>query len=116
MADTASIARAVVAALNARDFAALAVMADEDIAVSGIGPGMDNGREALRERLARHFQASDETFGDALVLADDAGATLAVRLTARGTAPDGAAFSREKILLLDIDDGRIVRIAFFSAD
>lgn len=116
MQDIASIARTAVEALNARDFAALSAMADEDVAVSGIGSGLDNGREALRERLARHFQVSDESYGDALVLAAADGATAAVRLTARGKAPGGAAYSQEKILLIEVEDGRIVRIAFFSAD
>lgn len=116
MADIAGIARTVVATLNARDVAALAEKADEDIAISGIGEGMDNGRAALRERLARHFQAFDETYGDAQVMTDETGGTAAVRLTARGRSPAGAAHSREKILLLEVEDDRISRIAFFSAD
>lgn len=116
MAGIADIARTAVAALNARDFAALAETADEDIAISGIGEGMDNGRAALRERLARHVQAFDETYGDAQVMTDEAAGTAALRLTARGRSPAGAAYSREKILLLEIEDGRISRIAFFSAD
>lgn len=111
MADATGIANTVIAALNARDFATLANAVDEDVAIAGIGGGMDNGREALRERLARHFQASDESYGDALVLRDEAGCAVAIRLTARGTG-----YSREKILLLEIEDGRITRIAFFSAE
>jgi len=116
MTGIADIARSVVAALNARDFAALAGQADEDVVIAGIGEGMDNGRAALRDRLARHFQALDETYGDAQVMTDETGGTAAVRLTARGRSPAGAAYSREKILLLEIEGGRISRIAFFSAD
>jgi hypothetical protein len=111
MADNSSIAKAVVAALNARDFPALAAMADEEIALSGFGGGMDNGREALRSRLARHFQATDETYGDALVMQDTAGDNLAIRLTARGHAAAGAAASREAVLLLELEEGRIQRLA-----
>lgn len=116
MTDIADIAGSVVAALNARDAAALAQRVDEDVAVSGIGEGMDQGRAALRARLARHFQAFDESYGDAQVLTDAAGGTAAIRLTARGRTPAGDGYSREKILLLEIEDGRIFRIAFFSAD
>ena len=52
MPDAAAIAGDLVAALNARDYAAIAALCDEDVALSGIGAGGDQGREALRERLA----------------------------------------------------------------
>ncbi len=113
MADIESIARALVEALNARDFAALASKVHEDVAVSGFGDGGDNGREALRERLARHFAATDESYGDVLAMGDASGRTVAIRLTARGHAR-GAAYSREEILLLELEDGLITRIAIFS--
>ena len=77
MADITNIANAAIEALNARDFAALAGKVHEDVAISGIGEGMDNGREALRERLARHFEAFDESYRDALVMTD-AGGTIAI--------------------------------------
>lgn len=115
MTDMESINHAIIGALNARDFAALAAKAHEDVAISGIGEGGDNGREALRSRLARHFEAFDETYGDALVMGDALGHNVAIRLTARGTSADGAAYSREKILLLELEDGSITRIAFFTA-
>ena len=57
MPDAAAIAGDLVAALNARDYAAIAALCDEDVALSGIGAGSDQGREALRERLARRFAA-----------------------------------------------------------
>jgi len=114
MADIESINHAVVEALNARDFAALAARVDEDVSISGIGEGTDNGREALRDRLARHFEAFDESYGDALVMSDALGNNVAIRLTARGKSPGGAAYSTEKILLLEVEDGTISRIAFFS--
>lgn len=113
-ADTASITHAVIDALNARDFATLAARVHEDVSLTGIGEGNDNGRDALRERLARHFQASDETYGDALVMSDALGQNLAIRVTARGKAAGGAAYSKEKILLLELEDGRITRLALFS--
>ncbi|MCP8893930.1 nuclear transport factor 2 family protein [Shinella daejeonensis] len=115
MADNSPIAHAVVAALNARDFSALAALADEEIALSGFGGGMDMGREALRERLARHFQASDETYGDALVMEDRSGGNIAVRLTARGWSPDGTARSREAALLIEVEEGRVLRLALLSS-
>lgn len=115
MADIESIARAFVEALNARDFTALAGKVHEDVAVSGFGGGNDNGREALRERLARHFAASDESYGDALAMGDAAGNTLAIRLTARGHAQAGAGYSREEILLLELEEGLVTRIAVFTA-
>lgn len=114
MANTESINHAVIEALNARDFAALAAKVHEDVAISGIGEGMDNGREALRERLARHFAASDESFDDALVMSDALGNNIAIRLTARGRSAAGAAYSKEKILLLELEDGLITRLAFFT--
>jgi len=115
MADIESIARAVVDALNARDFTALAARVHEDVVVSGFGGGNDNGREALRERLARHFAASDESYGDALPMGDASGNAVAIRLTARGRAEGGTAYSREEILLLELEDGTITRIAVFTA-
>jgi hypothetical protein len=114
MAEIESIARALVEALNARDFTALAAKIHEDVAVSGFGGGSDNGREALRERLARHFAASDESYGDVLAMGDAAGNTVAIRLTARGHAQGGGAYSREEILLLELEEGLITRIAVFS--
>ncbi|WP_411032846.1 nuclear transport factor 2 family protein [Shinella sp. BYT-45] len=114
MAGTESINHAVIEALNARDFAALADKVHEDVAISGIGEGSDNGREALRERLARHFEAYDETYGDALVMSDALGHNVAIRVTARGKGPEGAAYSKEKVLLLELEDGTISRIAVFA--
>jgi ketosteroid isomerase-like protein len=114
MVNTESINHAVIEALNARDFAALAGKVHEDVAISGIGEGMDNGRDALRDRLARHFEAFDESYGDVLVMSDPPGNTVAIRLTARGRSAVGEAFSKEKILLLELDEGMITRIAFFT--
>ena len=114
MADTTTITHAVIEALNARDFAVLAARVQEDVAISGIGEGMDNGREALRERLARHFEACDESYDDALVMSDASASNVAIRLTARGKSAAGAAYSKEKILLLEVEDGSISRIAFFT--
>ncbi|QRI65621.1 nuclear transport factor 2 family protein [Shinella sp. PSBB067] len=114
MADTESINHAVIEALNARDFAALAARVDEDVAISGIGEGSDNGREALRERLARHFQASDESYGDALVMSDALGNNVAIRVTARGASAGGASYSKEKVILLELEDGVITRFSVFS--
>jgi hypothetical protein len=114
MADTESINHAVIEALNARDFAALAARVHEDVSISGIGEGSDNGREALRGRLARHFEAFDESYGDALVMSDALGHNIAIRLTARGKSAGGDAYAKEKLLLLELEDGAITRIAFFS--
>ena len=114
MANTESISHAVIEALNARDFAALAGKVHEDVAVSGIGQGTDNGRAALRDRLARHFEAFDESYGDALAMIDPLGNTVAIRLTARGRSAAGDAYSKEKILLLELEEGVITRIAFFT--
>lgn len=111
---TESINHAVIEALNARDFAALAAKVHEDVSISGIGDGMDNGRAALRDRLARHFEAFDESYDDALVMSDALGNNVAIRLTARGKSAGGAAYSREKILLLELEDGLITRMAFFA--
>ena len=82
MPDAAAIAGDLVAALNARDYAAIAALCDEDVALSGIGAGSDQGREALRERLARHFAAGDESFGDAVVMQAVGGSPVAIRVTA----------------------------------
>lgn len=114
MADTESINHAVIEALNARDFAALATRVHEDVSIAGIGDGTDNGREALRDRLARHFEAFDENYGDALVMSDALGHNVAIRLTARGKSLGGAAYSKEKILLLELEDGAITHFAFFG--
>ena len=114
MAETDSIARAVIDALNARDFAALAGKVHEDVVISGIGGSGDNGREALRDRLARHFEAYDESYGDALVMSDALGHNVAIRVTARGKSAGGAAYSKERIFLLELEDGAITRFAVFS--
>lgn len=114
MSDTESINHAVIEALNARDFAALAAKVHEDVSISGIGEGMDNGRDALRDRLARHFEAFDENYGDALVMSDALGHNVAIRLTAHGKSAAGASYSKEKIMLLELEEGFITRIAFFS--
>ena len=66
------------------------------------------------ERLARHFEAFDESYGDALAMSDASGNTIAIRLTARGKAAGGAAYSKEKILLLELEEGLITRFALFS--
>ena len=73
--------------------AALAGKVHEDVAISGIGEGMDNGREALRERLARHFEAFDESYRDALVMTDAGGTNAAVRLTAHGRSAGGDTYN-----------------------
>ena len=114
MADTESINHAVIEALNARDFAALAARVHEDVSISGIGEGSDNGREALRGRLARHFEAFDESYGDMLVMSDASGDNAAIRVTARGRSAGGDSYSKEKILLLELEDGMITRFAVFS--
>lgn len=114
MPDTAAIAGDLVAALNARDYAAIAALCDEDVAVSGIGEGSDQGREALRERLARHFAARDETFGDAVLMQAAGGSPVAIRVTARGRDASAKPTSMEKVLLVEIDGGRISRLSFFS--
>jgi ketosteroid isomerase-like protein len=114
MANTESLNHAVIEALNARDVAALAGKAHEDVAISGIGEGMDTGRDALRARLARHFETFDESYGDALVMSDALGNNVAIRLTARGRSAAGDTYSKEKILLLELEDGSITRIAFFT--
>ena len=114
MVNTESINHAVIEALNARDFAALAGKVHEDVAISGIGEGVDNGRDALRDRLARYFEAFDERYGDALVMSDALGSNVAIRLTARGKSAAGDAYSKEKILLLELEEGTITRIAFFT--
>ena len=114
MAETESITHAVIAALNARDFSALAARVHEDVAISGIGEGSDTGREALRGRLARHFEASNESYGDALVMSDALGQNLAARVTARGRSAGGDAYSREKILLIELEEGQITRLALFA--
>ena len=114
MSSTESINHAVIEALNARDFATLAGKVHEDVSIAGIGEGMDNGREALRARLARHFEALDESYEDALVMSDALGNNVAIRLTARGRSAGGDTYSTEKILLLELEDGLITRIAFFS--
>lgn len=114
MADTTDLARSVIAALNARDFAALSARVQEDVVLSGIGEGSDNGREALRDRFARYFQSSDETYADALVMSDAGGQAVAIRVTAHGKTAGGSAYSREKIVFLEVDEGAITRIALFN--
>ncbi|WP_203424045.1 ester cyclase [Sinorhizobium sp. BG8] len=123
MAEQNIMVERLVEALNSRDFAAVADMCDEDVAVSGIGEGADNGREALRERLARHFQLFDETYGDALVMTAEGGSPISVRLTARGrygggapglSAAAGQSYSVEKLMLIELAEGRIARLALFS--
>lgn len=114
MPDAAAIAGDLVAALNARDYAAIAALCDEDVALSGIGAGSDQGREALRERLARHFAAGDESFGDAVVMQAVGGSPVAIRVTARGRDGSARATSVEKVLLIELDGGRISRLSFFS--
>ena len=113
MANIENTAHAVIEALNARDFATLAAKVNEDVALSEIGEGSDNGREALRDRFARHFAANDEIYQDALVMSDALGNTVAIRLTARGNSTSGS-YSKEKILLLEFEDGAITRMAFFT--
>jgi ketosteroid isomerase-like protein len=114
MPDKGTTPEAIVAALNARDFAGLAAQVDEDVAIAGIGDGMDNGRDAFRDRLARHFQAFDESYGDALVMRDATGDNVAVRLTARGQSASGGGYSVEKVLLLELEGGRITRFALLG--
>ncbi|MDX3926839.1 MAG: ester cyclase [Shinella sp.] len=123
MAEEQDLARDLVDALNARDFASLAADVDEDVAIGGIGEGSNNGREALRERLAHHFRIFDESYGDMLVMRDESGSNIAVRLTARGFYRENAAglppasgqsYSVEKLLLAELDGRRITRLSFFS--
>ena len=114
MPDAAAIAGDLVAALNARDYAAIAALADEDVAISGFGEGGDMGAEALRERLARHFSRFDESYGDAVVMQAVGGSPVAIRVTARGRDGSARATSVEKVLLIEIDGGRISRLSFFS--
>lgn len=111
MANANAVARELVAALNARDYAAIAALADEDVAISGFGEGGDMGREALRERLARHFSSFDESYGDAVTMVADGGSPVAIRVTARGSVASGKSYSVEKVLLLELDGDRIARMA-----
>ena len=114
MPDAAATAMDLIAALNARDYAAIAALCEEDVAISGIGHGSDQGREALRDRLARHFAALDETFGDAVVMQAAGGSPVAIRVTARGRNAAGTSTSIEKVLVVEIDGGRISRLSVFS--
>lgn len=114
MADGAVIAREFVAALNVRDYAAIAALADEDVAISGIGGSSDMGRDALRDRLARHFAALDEAFGDAVVMQATGGSPVAIRVTARGKDASGAARSADRLFVLELDGGRITRLSMFA--
>lgn len=113
MADTVAIARDLVAALNARDYAAVAGFADDDIAVAGIGEGSEIGRAALRDRLARHFAAFDESYGDAAIMTAGGGSPVAVRLTARGQV-SGKSYSTEKVLLIEFDGGLMTRLSLLA--
>ncbi|MDR6757799.1 ketosteroid isomerase-like protein [Mycoplana sp. BE70] len=114
MADTVTIAHDVVAALNVRDYAAVAQLADDDIAIAGIGEGSEIGRAALRDRLARHFAAFDETYGDATIMTASGGSPVAVRLTARGQVSSGKSYATEKVLLIDFDDGLMTRLSLLA--
>lgn len=112
--EATTIATGLVAALNARDYAAVAGYADEDVAIAGIGEGSEIGRAALRDRLARHFAAFDENYGDAVIMTASGGSPVAVRLTARGRVASGNAYATEKVLLLDIDGGLVSRLALLA--
>ena len=112
MTDTGKLATDIVAALNARDFAALAAACDEDVTLSGV-EGRNQGRDALRDRLARHFQAHDETYGDMVVMADEGGGLVSALVTARGVGAGGTAYSVEMILCFTFDGDRLSRIGFF---
>lgn len=114
MAGPDSIASELVSALNARDYAVVAALAGEDIAIAGIGDGSEMGRDALRDRLARHFATFDESFGDAVVMRADGGSPVAIRVTARGTNKSGKSFSAEKVILLEIEEGLITRLSLLA--
>ncbi|MFD1329622.1 nuclear transport factor 2 family protein [Mycoplana ramosa] len=114
MADTVAIAQDLVAALNARDYAAVAQLVDDDVAIAGIGERSEIGRAALRDRLARHFAAFDESYGDAAVMTAGGGSPVAVRLTARGRVSSGKSYATEKVLLMEIDGGRVTRLSLLA--
>lgn len=113
MTDTKKLTLDIVAALNARDFATVAAAVDEDVTLAGVA-GHDQGRAALRDRLARHFQAFDETYGDAVVMADESGGLVAAHVTARGVSSGGTAYSVPMILFFTFDAERLSRIGFFA--
>ena len=112
--EATTIATGLVAALNARDYVAIAGYADEDVAIAGIGEGSEIGRAALRDRLARHFAAFDENYADAVIMTASGGSPVAIRLTARGRVASGNAYTTEKVLLLDIDGGLVTRLALLA--
>ncbi|MBD9373071.1 nuclear transport factor 2 family protein [Rhizobium sp. ARZ01] len=114
MTDAATIAQDLVAALNARDYATIAAFTDEDVAIAGIGEGSEIGREALRNRLARHFAACDESYGDAAVMTANGASPVAIRVTARGQIASGKSYTTEKVLLLEIDGGRVTRLSLLA--
>ncbi|HUH49213.1 MAG TPA: nuclear transport factor 2 family protein [Mycoplana sp.] len=114
MADTGTIAQDLVAALNARDYAAVAGFADDDVAIAGIGEGSEMGRAALRDRLARHFAAFDESYGDAAIMTASGGSPVAVRLTARGRVSSGKSYATEKVLLIEFDGGLMTRLSLLA--
>ena len=72
------------------------------------------GREGLRDRLARHFAAFDESYGDVAVMTTDGGSPVAVRLTVRGQVPTGKSYTAEKVLLLEIDGGLVTRLSMLA--
>ncbi|MCF3641842.1 nuclear transport factor 2 family protein [Rhizobium sp. TRM95111] len=113
MADITDRSLAFVEALNRRDYEQIAALVDEDVAIDGFGSGMDNGRGALRARLAGHFSMHDERYGDALVLSADGEGVTVVRLTVRGETASGPA-SHERLLLLEWDGERVARLALFG--
>lgn len=114
MADAGIIAQELVAALNARDYATIAAFADDDIAIAGIGEGSEIGRDALRERLARHFAAFDESYDDAAVMTTNGASPVAIRLTARGRLASGKSYATEKVLLLEFDGGLVTRLSLLA--
>lgn len=114
MAETVAIAHDLVAALNARDYAAVAEFADDDIAIAGIGEGSEIGRAALRDRLARHFAAFNESYGDVAIMTADGGSPVAVRLTARGQVSSGKSYATEKVLLIEFDHGLMTRLSLLA--
>lgn len=114
MPDANSRSTDLITALNARDYATIAALCDEDVAISGLGGGSDTGRDALRDRLARHFSTFDETYGDAVAMQAAGGSPLAIRVTARGRDASGQSYATEKVLLMELDGGTITRLSLLA--
>lgn len=122
MTDAYTIARHVMEALNDRDFAALAAVLDEDVALDTLTGQRIIGIQPLRMNVISYFRHFSERFDDTVFMSDRFGQRVAVDVTARGEyretmtglpVASGQSYAIPSVFVLEVEAGSVTRLSHY---